>query len=86
MVEGDTHAQNLLRRSDQWPFLQRRIPALFFTTGLHPDYHTPDDDVQKINFAKMEKIVRLVTRMTWHLATAAAVPPFTDPAPESAAK
>jgi len=30
--------------------------------------------------------VRLVTRMTWHLATAAAVPPFTDPAPESAAK
>ncbi len=86
LVEGDTHAQNLIRRSDQWPFLQRRIPALFFTTGLHPDYHTPDDDVQKINFSKLEKIVRLVTRVTWRLAEAAAIPPFTDPAPDPTAK
>jgi len=86
LVEGDTHAQNLIRRSDQWPFLQHRIPALFFTTGLHPDYHTPDDDVNKINFTKMEKIVRLVTRLTWRLATAPEIPPFTDPAPEPSSK
>ena len=86
LVEGDTHAQNLIRRSDQWPFLQKRIPALFFTTGLHPDYHTPDDDVQKINFAKFEKIVRLVTRVTWRLAAAAEIPPFTDPVPDPTSK
>jgi hypothetical protein len=86
LVEGDTNPQNLIRRSDQWPFLQRRIPALFFTTGLHPDYHTPDDDVDKINFPKMEKIVRLVARMTWRLATTAEIPPFTDPAPDPTSK
>ena len=36
----DNNASNLLRRSDQWPFLQHGVPALWFHTGLHPDYHT----------------------------------------------
>ena len=35
-----TTGSNLLRRSDQWPFLQRGVPAMGFMTGLHPDYHT----------------------------------------------
>lgn len=30
----DNNASNLLRRSDQWPFLQRGVPALWFHTGL----------------------------------------------------
>jgi hypothetical protein len=64
----DTHEQNLLRRSDHWSFLERGVPAAFFITGLHPDYHTPNDDVEKINFVKMEKITRLVYRVAWQLA------------------
>ena len=36
----DNNRSNLLRRSDQWPFLQNGVPALWFHTGLHPDYHT----------------------------------------------
>ena len=36
----DNNTSNLVRRSDQWPFLQRGVPALGFMTGLHPDYHT----------------------------------------------
>ena len=36
----DNNSSNLLRRSDQWPFLQNGVPALWFHTGLHPDYHT----------------------------------------------
>jgi hypothetical protein len=39
----DNNASNLVRRSDQWPFLQRGVPALGFMTGLHPDYHTQYD-------------------------------------------
>jgi hypothetical protein len=70
----DEGAQNLVRRSDHWPFLQRGIPALFFFTGLHPDYHTPHDDVEKINFAKMERIVRLAYRVAWRVANAPAPP------------
>ncbi len=36
----DNNSSNLVRRSDQWPFLQRGVPAMGFITGLHPDYHT----------------------------------------------
>jgi Zn-dependent M28 family amino/carboxypeptidase len=64
----DRGAQGLLQRSDNWPFLKRAIPALFFTTGLHPDYHTPDDDVDLIDFAKLERITELVSRLVWLVA------------------
>jgi len=64
----DNNRSNLLRRSDNWPFLQRGVPALFFHTGLHPDYHTQYDRPEKINYAKMERIARLVHQMSWNLA------------------
>jgi hypothetical protein len=68
----DNNASNLVRRSDQWPFLQRGVPALGFMTGLHPDYHTQYDRPEKINYAKMEKIARLIHQASWTLATTAA--------------
>jgi hypothetical protein len=64
----DNNASNLLRRSDHWPFLQRGVPAVFIHTGLHPDYHTPGDRPEKIEYAKMERIVRLVHQASWDLA------------------
>src|SRR5262249_57988349 len=64
----DNNRSNLLRRSDQWPFLQKRVPAVFFHTGLHPDYHTPDDRPEKINYRKMERIVRLGPQASLDLA------------------
>jgi hypothetical protein len=64
----DNNVSNLLRRSDQWPFLQKGVPAVFFHTGLHPDYHTPQDRPEKVNYAKMERIVRLVHQVSWDLA------------------
>jgi hypothetical protein len=64
----DNNSSNLLRRSDQWPFLQRGVPALGFMTGLHPDYHTQYDRPEKINYAKMEKIARLIHQASWDLA------------------
>jgi hypothetical protein len=70
----DNNSSNLVRRSDQWPFLQRGVPALGFMTGLHPDYHTTYDRPEKINYAKMEKIARLIYQASWNLAQAAARP------------
>lgn len=64
----DNNSSNLVRRSDQWPFLQRGVPALGFMTGLHPDYHTMYDRPEKINYAKMEKIARLIHQASWNLA------------------
>jgi Zn-dependent M28 family amino/carboxypeptidase len=70
----DNNSSNLLRRSDQWPFLQRGVPAMGFITGLHPDYHTVYDRPEKINYVKMEKITRLVHQVSWDLANADARP------------
>jgi hypothetical protein len=79
-AEYDAHPIDLLRRSDHWPFLQKGVPSLFFTTGLHPDYHTPDDDVDRIEFAKLEQVARLSFRMVWRVAEAATPPQFAAPA------
>jgi hypothetical protein len=70
----DNNSSNLLRRSDQWPFLQNGVPAMFFHTGLHPDYHTSGDRPEKINYPKMERIIRLVFQASWDLAEQAGRP------------
>ena len=72
----DNSRSNLLRRSDQWPFLQNGVPALWFHTGLHPDYHTPDDTPERIEYEKMERIARLVHRTSWTIAQAGGRPTY----------
>jgi peptidase M28-like protein len=74
----DNNASQLLRRSDQWPFLQRGVAALGFMTGLHPDYHTQYDRPEKINYAKMEKIARLIHQASWDVANAGTRPRRTE--------
>lgn len=49
-----------LQRSDHWPFMEKGVPALFFTGGLHADYHKEGDRIEKINFAKEELIGRIL--------------------------
>jgi hypothetical protein len=72
----DFAAEELLRRSDQWSFLRRSIPAVFFFTGLHPDYHTPRDTPDKINYPKLEKAARLVFLASQQIATSKIKPQF----------
>jgi Zn-dependent M28 family amino/carboxypeptidase len=66
----DNNSSNLVRRSDQWPFLQSGVPALGFMTGLHPDYPTRYDRPEKINYVKLEKIARLIHQASWDIANA----------------
>ncbi|HJO38983.1 MAG: M28 family peptidase [Vicinamibacterales bacterium] len=75
-MDYDNNLSNLLRRSDQWPFLQNRVPALFFHTGLHPDYHTTYDRPEKINYPKLETIARLVHQVSWNLAESSVRPRY----------
>jgi len=56
----DLDAYNrVLFRSDQYPFLLHDVPAIWWFTGFHPDYHQITDTVEKINFEKMVKILKL---------------------------
>ncbi|MGE5499357.1 MAG: M20/M25/M40 family metallo-hydrolase, partial [Syntrophothermus sp.] len=41
--------------SDQSSFVNKDIPALFFFTGIHNDYHRPSDTPDKINYELQAK-------------------------------
>ncbi|PLX00002.1 MAG: hypothetical protein C0591_01945, partial [Marinilabiliales bacterium] len=43
--------------SDHASFYASNVPVLFFTTGAHPDYHTPADDADKINYEGQKEIL-----------------------------
>jgi aminopeptidase YwaD len=44
--------------SDQMPFYLDSIPVLFFFTGIHDQYHTPDDDEALINYQGIDLVLR----------------------------
>ena len=72
----DDAALNIFQRSDQFPFARHDIPAVWWFTGFHPDYHQPTDTVEKINFEKMAKILRLAYLTGWTFAEDEARPRF----------
>jgi hypothetical protein len=59
-LSGRNHPLQLFARSDHYSFVEKNIPVLCFTTGIHTDYHTPRDVIDKIDFGKMELITRTI--------------------------
>jgi hypothetical protein len=54
--------------SDHASFYARGIPVLHFFTGLHDDYHTPGDDVEKLNVPGMRRISQMVAAVAIEIA------------------
>jgi hypothetical protein len=46
---------------------------------LHPDYHTPQDTAEKINYPKVEKVARLVYLALHEIGNRPEAPRFADP-------
>jgi hypothetical protein len=67
-LSGRDHPLMLFARSDHYNFVRHDIPVLFFTTGLHTDYHTPGDIIDKLDFKKMELITRAVFEIGFRIA------------------
>ena len=67
------------RDSDHYSFFAQQIPYLMIFTGKHPDYHTPYDDVDKLNLDGMERITRLLFRIVYTAAQSRIFPPFARP-------
>jgi hypothetical protein len=63
-------------RSDDYNFLVRKIPAINFFTGFHPDYHRPGDDWEKIDAAGTGQVARLALELAAALANRSARPEF----------
>lgn len=55
-------------RSDHYNFAEKGVPAIFFFSGVHADYHRPSDTADKIDYERMAKVGRLVFHTTWELA------------------
>ncbi len=55
-------------RSDHYNYARKGIPIVFFFDGEHEDYHRPGDEAQKIDYEKMEKVVRTVYVTLWEIA------------------
>ena len=69
---GDLWPQEgLFFRSDHYNFARKGVPILFFTTGLHPDYHQVSDSPEKIDAEKEARF----TRLLFHVGLAVANTP-----------
>lgn len=70
------NALNTFFRSDQFPFILNDIPAFWWFTGFHPDYHHVTDTADKIDYPKMQKIVRLAYLSAYQFANTDTPPVF----------
>jgi hypothetical protein len=54
--------------SDHLAFVHRRVPVLFFHTGVHEDYHRTTDTWDRLNVEGLARVVALATRIVDRLA------------------
>jgi Zn-dependent M28 family amino/carboxypeptidase len=64
------HIEGWFFRSDHLPYVRLGIPSLMYTTMLHPDYHTPQDNAQNIDYKKLKKMTDWIYRTAWKVANA----------------
>jgi hypothetical protein len=62
--------------SDHSSFYTREVPVLYFTTGVHPQYHTPDDDINLINFTGLAKITEFISNLAIEVLSCNQLPKY----------
>lgn len=68
--------QALYGSSDHTAFTSHGVPALFFFTGLHADYHRPADTVEKVDARNTALVTDLVAAVTAFLTASPERPKF----------
>lgn len=63
-----SHPERLYYRSDHWNFAKHGIPIIFYFDGLHPDYHMPGDEVEKIEFDLLRERTQCIFYTAWEIA------------------
>jgi hypothetical protein len=66
-------------RSDHYNYAKHGIPIIFYFDGEHEDYHRPGDHPDKIDYPKMEKVVRTIFVTMWELSARATRPVVDKP-------
>ena len=62
------HPEGWYFRSDHLPYARAGVPAIAFTSLLHPDYHTPKDEPDRIDTGKVTRIARWIYLTGWDVA------------------
>ena len=61
--------QSFYQRSDNIAFARIGIPAHTLSSfGLHPDYHSPDDEIERIDFEHLETVIEVASEAVRTLA------------------
>jgi Zn-dependent M28 family amino/carboxypeptidase len=68
-----SHPEGWYFRSDHVPYARAGIPAISFSSNLHPDYHTPRDEAARIDFAKLQRMAQWMYATGWAAANGARV-------------
>ncbi len=70
--------EQLFVRSDHFSFARVGIPAIFFTSGLHEQYHKPSDEVELIDTDKLARVARLIFYLGHAAASRPDAPVWTE--------
>jgi hypothetical protein len=74
--------ERIYERSDHYQYARHGIPVAFFFSGLHADYHRPSDEVDRIDFVKLRRVVQ-TTYAGARTLTEAKARPVVDAAPSA---
>jgi hypothetical protein len=66
--DANGHPDNIYCRSDHYEYARYGIPIVFFTTGLHSDYHQVTDEPEYIDYAHMARVAGLVEDVAMHVS------------------
>ena len=72
--DSPDHPEQIYLRSDHYSYAKRGIPIVFYTTGLHDDYHKVSDEVSKVDFEKLSRVGELLFRTGQALGNRASRP------------
>jgi len=60
--------ERIFYRSDHYNFAKKGVPAIFYFSGLHEDYHQPTDTPDKIRYELLSRRAQMIFYTTWEIA------------------
>ena len=66
--DANGHPENVYCRSDHYEYARYGIPIVFFTTGVHSDYHQVTDEPEYIDYDHMSRIASFIDDVALHVA------------------
>ena len=78
VIEDPKPEDQAFFRSDHLHFVNKDIPAIFFTTWEHEDYHKPSDEAHLIDSDKAARIAKMVFHLGARIASGEQDPRWTE--------